>query len=221
MNTNLRKKSKNDFEKDFFKLMNNAVSGKTMENARKHRDIKLVTTERRRNYLGSEPNYHTTKFFTESLLAIEMKKTEIIMNKSVCLGLSILELSKILMYEFWSDYVKPKYGEKAIMCYMDTDSFIVYIKTDVIYKDITEDLETRFDTSNYKLGRSLPKGKNKKVIGLMKDELSGKIMTKFVGLRAKTYSYFIDYGSEDTKAKGTKKCVIKRKIKFHNYKNCL
>ena len=218
MNTDLRKKAKNDFEKKIFKLMNNAVFGKTMENIRKHRDIKLVTTERRRNYLVSEPNYHTTKFFTENLLAIEMKKTEILMNKPVHLGLSILELSKILMYEFWYDYVKPKYGEKAKLCYMDTDSFIVYIKTDDIYKDIAEDVETRFDTSNYELDRPLPKGKNKKVIGLMKDELGGKIMTKFVGLRAKTYSYLIDDGSEDKKAKGTKKCIIKRKLKFENYK---
>ena len=96
--------------------MNNAVFGKTMENVRKHRDIKLVTTERRRNYLVSEPNYQTKKFFTENLLAIEMKKTEILINKPVCLELSILELSKILMYEFWYDYVKPKYGKKAKLC---------------------------------------------------------------------------------------------------------
>ena len=137
--------------------MNNAILGKTMENVRKHRDIKLVTTERRRNYLVSEPNYHTTKFFTENLLAIEMKKTEIHRNKAVHLGLSILELSRILIYEFWYNYVKPKYDEKAKLCYMDTDSFIVYIKTDDIYKDITENVETRFDTSNYELDRPLPK----------------------------------------------------------------
>ena len=132
--------------KNFFKLMNNAVFGKTMENVRKHRDIKLVTTERRRNYFLSEPKFHTTKFFTENLLAIQMKKTEILMNKPVHLGLSMLELSKILMYEFWYDYVKPKYSEKAKLCYMDTDSFIVYIKTYDIYKDIAKDIETRFDT---------------------------------------------------------------------------
>ena len=149
--------------------MINAVFGKTMENLRKHRDIKLVTTERRRNYLVSEPSYHITKFFTENLLAIEMEKTEILMNKPVCLGLSILELSKILMYEFWYDYVKPKYGKKEKSCYMDTDSFIVYIKTDDIYNDIEEDVETRFDTSNYELEKLLPKGENKKVTGLMKD----------------------------------------------------
>ena len=132
---------------------------KLWKNLRKHRDIKLVTTERRRNYLMSEPNCHTTKFFTEYLLATEMKKTEILMNKPVCLGLSILELSKILMYDFQDDYVKPKYSEKAKLCYMDTDSLIVYIKTDDIYKDIAEDIETRFDTSNYELDRLLPKGK--------------------------------------------------------------
>ena len=125
--------------------MNNAIFGKSMENVGKHRDIKLVTTERRRNYLVSEPNYHTAKFFTENLLAIEMNKTEILMNKPVHLGLSILELSKILMYEFWHDYVKPKYVEKVKLCYMDTDSFIVYIKTDDIYKDIAEDVRARFE----------------------------------------------------------------------------
>ena len=141
MNTDLRKKAKNDFEKDFFKLMNNAVFGKTMENVRKHRDIKLVTTERRRNYLVSEPNYHTTKFFTENLLAIEMKKTEILMNKPVHLGLSILKLSTILFNEFWYDYKKPKYGEKVKFCYMDTDRFIVYKKANDIYKDIAEYLK--------------------------------------------------------------------------------
>ena len=92
------------------------------------------------------------------------------MNKPVYLGLSILELSKILMYDFWYDYVKPKYDEKVKLCYMDTGSIIVYTKTGDIYKDIAEDVETRFDTSNYALDRLLPKGKNKKVIGLMKDE---------------------------------------------------
>ena len=103
---------------------------------------------------------------------------------------------------------------------MDTDSFIVYIKTDDIYKGIAEDVETKFDTSNYELDKPLPKIKNKKVIGLMKDELGEKIMKEFVGLRAKTYSYLIDDGSEDEKAKGIKKCVIKIKLKFENYENC-
>ena len=136
--------------------MNKAVFGKTMKNMRKHSDIKLVTTERRRNYLLSEQNYHTTKFSAKHLIAIEMKKTEILMYKFVFLGHSIQELSKILMNEFWYDYVKLKYYAKAKLCYMDTESFIVYIKTD-IYKDIAEDVETRFDTSIYELDRPLPK----------------------------------------------------------------
>ena len=113
----------------------------------------------------SEPNYHTAKFFTGNLLVIEMKKTEILMNKPVYLGLSILELSKIQMHEFlYDDDEKPKYAEKAKLCYMNTDSFIVYIKTNNMYKDIAEDVETRSDTSNYQLDRPLPKGKSKKVI---------------------------------------------------------
>ena len=113
MNTKLRTDAKNDFEKDFFKLMNNSVFRKTMENVRKHRDIKLVTTDKRRNQLASEPNYHTTKYFSENLLAIEMKKTKVKMNKTFYLGMSILDISKTLMYEFWYDYIKPKYKDKA------------------------------------------------------------------------------------------------------------
>ena len=132
MNTKVRQKSKNNFEKDFFKLMKNAVFGKTMENVRKHRNIKLIPTEIKRNYLVSELNYHTTKFFTENLLAIEMRKIQILMNKPLYLGLSISELSKTVMYEFCYDYVRPKYGENSNLCYMDTDRFIVHVKTDDI-----------------------------------------------------------------------------------------
>ena len=224
MNTELRKKAKNDFGKDFLKLMNNAVFGKTMENVQKHKDIKLVTTNKRRNQLVPEPNYHAIKCFSENLLAIEMKKTKIKMNKPIYLGLSILEISKILMYEFWYDYMKPKYGDNVKLCYMDTDSFIMHIKTEDCYEDIANDVEKRFDTSNYEVDRPLPTGKKKRVIGLMKDELGEKIMTEFVALRPKTYSYLTDLTDdckEDKKAKGTKKSVIKRRLKFNDYKNCL
>ena len=117
--------------------------------------------------------------------------------------------------------MKPKYGNRVKLCYMDTDSFIMSIKTNYFYKDISIDVDKRFDTSNYELNRPLPTGKNKKVIGLMKDELGGKIITEFVPLRPKTYSYSTDNGKEDKKAKGTKKFVIKRMIKFNDYKNCL
>ena len=117
------------------------------------------------------------------------------------------------MYEFWYDYMKPKYGNGVKLCYMDTDSFIMSIKTNDFYKDVTNDVEKRFDTSNYVCDRPLPTGKNKKVIGLMKDELGGRIITEFVTLRPKTYSYLTDYFKEDKKAKGTKK--------FDDYKKCL
>ena len=128
MNNELRKQAKNNFEKNFFKLMNNSVFGKTMENVRKHRDIKLMTTDKRRNQLVSETNYHTTKCFSENLLAIEMRKTKVKMNKPVYLGLSILEVNKTLMYEFWYDYMKPKYADNVKLCYMDTNSFM-HLKT--------------------------------------------------------------------------------------------
>ena len=220
-NTELIKLAKDDFEKDLFKLMNNAVFGKTMENIRKHRDIKLVTTDNKRNKLVSEPNYHTINYISEDLSIIEMNKTKVKMNKPIYLGLSILDISKILMYEFWYDHMKPKYNDNVKLCYMDTDSFIMNIKTNYFYKDTSNDVEKRFDTSNYEVNRPLPTGKNKKVIGLMKDELGGKIITEFVTLRPKSYSYSSDDGNEDKKAKGTNKCVIKRMIKFNDYKNCL
>ena len=133
MNTKLRKEAKNDFKKDFYKKMNNAVFGKKMENVRNHRDIKIVTTNRQRNRLASEPNYHTTKCISKNLLIIEMKKVEVKMNNPIYLGMSILDISKTLMYEFWYGYIKPKYGDKAKLYYMDTDSFVIYIETEDFY----------------------------------------------------------------------------------------
>ena len=117
--------------------------------------------------------------------------------------------------------MKPKYGDNVKLCYIDTDSFIMHIKTEDFYKDIADHVEKRFDRSNYEVDRPLPTGKNKKVIGLMKDELGGKIMTEFVALRPKTYSYLTDNCEEDKKAKGAKKYVIKRRLKFNDYKDCL
>ena len=150
-----------------------------------------------------------------------MREAKVKMNKPIYLKLSILEISKILIYKFLYDCMKPKYGDNLKLCYMDTDSFIMHIKTEDFYKDIANDVEKRFDTSNYEVNRPLPARKNKKVIGLMKDELGGKIMTEFVALRPKTYSYLTDHCEEDKKAKGTKKCVIKRRLKFSDYKDCL
>ena len=136
--------------------------------------------------------------------------------------MSVLDISETLTYEFWYDYIKSKYQDKANLCYTDRDSFIIQIKTDDFYKDIANDVEKWFDTSNYdeNYKRLLPLGKNKKVIGLFKDELGGKIMIVFVGLTAKTYAYLINDDSEHKKAKGTRKCVIKRRLMFENYKDC-
>ena len=223
MNTELRKHAENDFKKDFFKLINNSVFGKTMENVRNHRDIKLVTTDKRRSILASEPNYDSTKHISKNLLIMEMKKVEVKMNKPIYLGQAILDISKILMYEFWYDYIKPKYGDKARLCYMDTDSFVMDIKTDDFYKDINNDVDKWFDTSNYDKNNNRPLeiGKNKKVISKLKDELVGKIMTVFRALRAKAYAYKLDDDTEMKKAKGTKKCIVKRDITFKNYVDAL
>ena len=163
MDTELRKLARNDFGKDLFKLMNNSVFGKTVENISKHRDIKLVATDKKRSKLFSEPNYHTINLISEDLSIIEMKKTKVKMSKPIYLGLSTLEISKILMYEFWYDYIKPKYNDNVRLCYMDTDSFIMNIKANYFYKDISDDIDNRFDTSNYEVKRPLPIGKIKKL----------------------------------------------------------
>ena len=138
------------------------------------------------------------------------------MSKPVYLGQAILDISKTLMYKFWYDYIKPKYQEKARLCYADTDSFIINIETEDFYEDITQDINKWFDTSNYDKNdkRPLPIGINKKVIRKFKDELEGKIMIEFWALRAKTYAFLLDDNTEKKRAKGTKKCVIKREIMF-------
>ena len=146
MNTRLRTEANNNFEKGFFKLMNNSVFGMTMENIRNHRDIKLVNTNEQRNKFASEPNYHTTKYISKYFLIMEMKKVTVKMNKPIYLGQTILDISKTLMYEFWYDYIKLKYRDKARLCYMDTDNFIIYIKTENFYIDIANDVERWFDT---------------------------------------------------------------------------
>ena len=140
-------------------------------------------------------------------MAIEMKTTKVKMNKPIYLGMSILDISKTLMYEFWYDYVKPKYKDKAKLCYMDTDSFVINIFTEDFFEDINNDVERWFDTSNYDENdkRPLPIGMNKKVYGFFKDELGGKIMKEFVALRGNRYAYLVDGDTEHKKAKGTKK----------------
>ena len=152
-----------------------------------------------------------------------MKKTRVKMTKQLYLGMSVLDISKTLMYEFWYNYIRPKYGGKAKLCSTDTDSFIIYIKSEDFLQDISNYVEKWYDTPNCDKNdkRPLPIVKNKKVPGLFKDELGGKIITEFVALIPKAYSYLDDDGNEHKKSKGTKRCVIKQKTMFQNFKNCL
>ena len=218
-NTKLRTAAKNDFEKDFYKLMNNSVFGKTMENIRRHHNIKLVNNKEEYLKTVMKPNFKSGTVLGPDLMACEMGKVKVVMNKPVYLGQAILDLSKILMYEFHYDCMLPKHKENIKLSYMDTDSFVYDLKTEDFYKDIAEDVEKRFDTSGYK-DRPLPVAKNKKVIGLMKDELGGEIMKEFVSLKPKMYSYRVG-NTEPKKCKGIKKCVIEKTITFEDYKKCL
>ena len=164
LNTRLRTAAKNDFEKDFFKLMNNSVFGKTMENIRNHKDMKLVTDEKKYLKYVMKPNFKDDFPFSKHLFAVEMGRTEIKMNKPVYLGEAILDLSKTLMYEFHYDYTRPKYRSKVKLCYVDTDRFVYEIEAEDFYRDIAKDVEKRFDTSGYSkdYNRPLPIGINKK-----------------------------------------------------------
>ena len=160
-NTQLRTKAKNDFEKDFFKLMNNSVFRKMIENIRKHRNIKLVTTEEKYLLTVMKPNFKSGVLFGDNLMGCEMEKVKVVMKKPVYLGQVILDLSKIIMYEFHYSYMVPKYGlEKLKLCYMDKDSLVYHIKTKDFYADIVDDVQTRFDTSGYIPDRPLPIGLN-------------------------------------------------------------
>ena len=197
-----------------------------MENVRNRRVVKLVVKEERRKKLFSAPNYDSCKQSSDNLMAIEMRKTEVLMDKPIAVGQAILDISKTLMYEFWYDYLKPKYQDNVKLCYMDTDSFVLQINTDDYFKDISNDVIEWFDTSNFDKidNRPLEIGINKKVIGKFKDELGGKVLTEFVAPRAKSYAYTQlnnDKLQENKKAKGTKKCVIKKHLNFDLYKKAL
>lgn len=212
LNTSLRSQAKNEFEKDFFKLMNNGVFGKTMENIRNRVDIRLVNREDIAKKLAAKPNYKHCNIFHENLIAIHMKKTKLVFNKPVYLGMCILDLSKTLMYDFhYNNYIKPKYDENAKLLFTDTDSLCYEIQTEDFCKDISGDVVSKFDTSNYpKLHPSgIKAGVNKKVVGMFKDEAGGKVIEEFVGLRAKLYAYKMFEGGEEKKCKGVKKPVKK------------
>ena len=212
LNNDLRTKAKNDFEKDFFKLMNNSVFGKTMENIRNRVDIKLVNNKKQAEKLSAKPNFNHCNIFNEDLVAIHMKKTKLAFNKPVYLGMCILDLSKTLMYDFHYNYIKQKYGDKAKLLFTDTDSLMYEIQTEDFYKDINADVKHRFDTSDYPPNHpsGMPSGFNKKVLGMFKDDVGGKVIDEFVGLRAKLYSYKMLEGEESKKCKRVKNRWLKR-----------
>ncbi|XP_072034592.1 uncharacterized protein [Amphiura filiformis] len=213
-NTRLRTKAKSDFEKDFFKLMNNSVFGKTMENIRNRVNVNLVTSEAEARKLTSKPNYDRYTIFDENLVAVHMKKIKLYFNKPIYLGMSILDISKTKMYDFHYNYIKRKYGGRAKLCMTDTDSLTYEIQTEDFYTDISDDVKKLFDTSNYPADHpsKIPTGKNKKVPGMFKDEAGGKQIAEFVGLRAKLYSYRMHEGKEEKRCKGVKKQSLKEKL---------
>ena len=206
LNTALRSQAKNEFEKTFFKLMNNSVFGKTMENVRNRVTIELVKDAERAAKLVNKPDFEELKIFDEFLIAVKRRTTKVKMNKPVYVGMSILDLSKTLMFSFQYEYVKKKW-KKVEVLYTDTDSLVLKIETDDFFKDISGDVEMWFDTNEFaKDHPAVLEGlpivpKNKKKIGLMKDECGGKILTEWVGLRPKLYSFLTEEG-EKQKAKG-------------------
>ena len=220
LNTDLRTKGKNDFEKDFFKLMNNSVFGKTMENIRNRVDVRLVNNQDKAKKLISKPNLKHWTRFDENLIGVHLKIIKLTFNKPVYCGMAILDLSKTLIYDFHYRYILPKFGKKQKLLFTDTDSLCYEIETDDFFKDIADDVDGMFDTSNFDKNHSSGiQGKNKKVPGMMKDEAGGKIIEGFVGLRAKLYSYKMFEGKEEKKCKGIKKAVIKNKFLLMIIKN--
>lgn len=226
LNIELRKLAKNNFEKELFKLMINSIFGKTMENLRSRVNIKLVTKWGGKfgaRMLIAKPNFKRCRIFDEELVAIELEKTNILMNKPIIVGMCILDISKISMYKFLYEYLKPKYNDKCTVAYTDTDSFILSIQTPNFYEDIRNNIEL-FDTSDFPLpNRYNIERKNKKVPGMFSDELNGSIMVEFVGLRAKCYAIrMLNKKSYKIikKAKGVKKSVVKGKIQFKHYAHC-
>lgn len=219
VNTEMRKKATSNFEKDLFKLLNNSVYGKTMENVRKYRTVQLVTNETMAKKLAKKPNYQHSIVFSESLVAVCMQPKTVTLNKPIYVGFTVLELSKLLMFQFHYDYIRVKYGDRAKLLLTDTDSFIYRIQCEDIYKDMMEDID-RFDTSDYPSDHPLHSADNKKVLGKMKDETNGVPVEAFVGLRTKMYS--LKYGSSEHKrAKGVKRSLVSKTLRYGDFETIL
>ena len=219
-NTKKRKNAKNNFEKDFFKLMNNSVFGKTMENIRKRVEVRLVTDENKLLKLASKPTYVNSKIFNDNLVAVHKIKETLTLNRPAYVGMCILDLSKTLMYDFHYNYIKDKYGDKARLLFTDTDSLTYEIEAEDVYQDFWNDKD-KFDNSDYPESSPYFDKANKKVIGKFKDKAAGVPICEFVGLRSKMYSYIKDNNKGGKTAKGIKKNVIKEDITNEDYKDTL
>jgi|GEM_PF-1267341 len=220
-NTKQRANSKNDFEKDLYKLMSNAPFGKTMEDMRNRVDIQLISDENQYRKVICKPQFDGQKRYSENLIAVKQVKKHITLNKPIYVGVAVLDLSKLHMYKFHYDYIKPKYQEKATLLFTDTDSLCYHIHTEDIYKDMNDDKHL-FDRSGYEMdGYRQKDNTNKKVVGKFKDETDGVPIVEFVGLRSKMYSILLDNGKEKKTGKGIKKCCLKKYVKHENYKRCL
>ena len=219
-NTQKRTNAKNSFEKDFFKLMNNSVFGKTMENIRKRVDVRLITNEKKLLKMTSKPTYVSSKIFNENLVAVHKIKETLTLNRPAYVGMCILDLSKTLMYDFHYNYIKKKYGDKAKLLFTDTDSLTYEIEANDVYQNFWNDKE-KFDNSDYPESSPFYDKTNKKVIGKFKDEASGVPICEFIGLRSKMYSYIKDNNEVGKTAKGIKKNIIKKDITHENYKKVL
>lgn len=219
-NSTKRAKSKNAFEKDFFKLMNNAVFGKTMENVRNRVDIRLINNKSQYLKLTAKPTFESCQVYDENLVAVQLRKTRTILDKPIYVGMSVLDLSKLHMYKFHYDYIKPKYGRKAKLLFTDTDSLTYHISTDDLYRDMYEN-KSVFDLSNYSKDHFCYDETNKAVIGKFKDESDGIPIVDFKGLRSKMYSIKLDSDKEKATGKGIKKQALKDKIRHTDYERCL
>ena len=215
-----RKNAKNDFEKDFFKLMNNSVFGKTMENIRKRVDVRLVTDEKKLLKYTSKPTYVSSKIFNDNLVAVHKIKETLTLNRPAYVGMCILDLSKTLIHEFHYKYIKDNYQEKSKLLFTDTDSLTYEIEAEDVYQNFWND-KHKFDNSDYPEYSPFFNKSNKKVIGKFKDEAAGVPITEFVGLRSKMYSYIKENQKGGKTAKGIKKSVIKNDITHENYKQTL
>lgn len=221
-NTDKRTHAQNPFEEDLFKKMNNAMFGKSIENIRKRLNLELVSSQKRMEKLVCKPNFLDRVIYSESLAAVSCSKESILFNKPIYIGFSVLELSKVHMYSFHYNVMKKYFGTKIRLLYSDTDSLFYEILTDDIYDQMNSpELKQYFDTSNYDKNHPCFSMKNKKVLGLFKDECSGKIIVEYIGLRPKLYCYKIFESLVKKKAKGIKNNVVQRGITFDDFKSCL